>query len=255
MIMKKLNESNNDVITVFMNTWANYNENGADDGITPTGWMPVDEALDYCEEYAEYEPFINDIDNPTDFELDINEYGNVVEDLETIKTINDLSDYDKQVLSAIWSYEGGSFENSLEIFENGDYQFIPNVSDYTDLAYEIIDELGGIENAVNNPSYYIDEDALKRDYEYDARDMMWEDAPYQISQELGIDEDEVTEEQIEEYIDENIDDYVNSLVEEEIYLAEQGDLDLSDYFDYEKFGRDLSYDGWSIESTGAINIF
>ena len=41
MIVKKLNEDNNrdDEIRVFLNTWANYNEYGADGGITPTGWI------------------------------------------------------------------------------------------------------------------------------------------------------------------------------------------------------------------------
>lgn len=255
MKFKKLNESNENTITVFMNTWDNYNESGADSTITPTGWMSVDEALKYCEKYAEHEPFINDIDNPTDFDLDINEYGNAVQDLETIQTINNMNDYDKKALSAIWSYEGGSFDDSLEIFESGDFQFIPDISDYKDLAYEYIDELGGIGSAVSDPSNYIDEDEMRRDYEYDIKDMMWEDAPAQIAREEGIDEDEVTEDQIEDWIDENIDSYLDSIIEEEILLAEQGEVDLSNYFDYEKFGRALSDDGWSIESTGAVIVY
>lgn len=255
MIFKRLNESNSDEISVFMNTWENYNEYGADGEITPTGWMTPEEALEYCEKYAEHEPFINDIDNPTDFDLDINEYGNAVEDLKTIQTINDMNDYDKKALSAIWNHEGGSFDDSLEIFESGDFQFIPDISDYKDLAYELIDELGGIENAVSDPTNYIDEDAMRRDYEYDVRDMLWEDAPEQIAREELIDEDEVTEDQIEDWIDENIDSYLDSIIEEEIYLAENGEVDLSNYFDYEAFGRDLGYDGWSIESTGAIIIY
>lgn len=255
MIFKRLNESNSDEISVFMNTWENYNEYGADGEITPTGWMTPEEALEYCEKYAEHEPFINDIDNPTDFDLDINEYGNAVQDLETIQTINNMNDYDKKALSAIWSYEGGSFDDSLEIFESGDFQFIPDISDYKDLAYEYIDELGGIGSAVSDPSNYIDEDEMRRDYEYDIKDMMWEDAPGQIAREEGIDEDEVTEDQIEDWIDENIDSYLDSIIEEEVYLVEQGEIDLSNYFDYEKFGRTLSDDGWSIESTGAIFVY
>lgn len=254
---KTLNEAVNDEITVFMNTWENYNENGADEGITPTGWMSVDEAMDYAEQYAYHEPFINDIDNPTDFDLDINEYGNVIEDLETIKTINELNEYDKKALSAIWSYQGGSFNDSLDILESGDYQFIPDISSYSDLAYEVISQFGSIEEAVgDNITMYVDEDQMARDYEYDVRDIMYDDAPYQIAQELDIEEEDVTEEMIEDWIDENIHDYVQSIVEEEISLAEMGEpIDLSNYFDYEKFGRDLSYDGWSIESTGAIIVY
>lgn len=245
MKFKKLNESNENTITVFMNTWDNYNESGADGTITPTGWMSVDEALKYCEDYAEHEPFINDIDNPTDFHLDISEYGNPINDLNNIKVINGLGNDGKQALSAIWSYEGGPFEDSLAIFEEGDYQFIPDISDYTNLAYEWVNELGGVEEAVSDTSIYIDEEAMKRDYRQDVEDVMRENAR----------EENIPEDQIDEYVNENIDDYLDSVVEEEILLAEQGEVDLSKYFDYEKFGRALSDDGWSIESTGAVIVY
>ena len=49
---KNLKEAADDEIKLFMNTWANYNENGADDGITPTGWMSLDEAEEYAKKYA-----------------------------------------------------------------------------------------------------------------------------------------------------------------------------------------------------------
>lgn len=35
-------------------------------------------------------------------------------------------------------------------------------------------------------------------------------------------------------------------------MAERGEIDLSNYFDYEKFGRDLSYDGYVITDSGTI---
>ena len=254
MDVKKLNESVNDEITVFMNTWANYNENGADGGITPTGWMTVDEARDYMEEYADYEPFINDVDNPTEFDLDINEYSGP-DALDEIETINNMDGYDREALAAILNSQGGSFEDALNIFESGDYSFYPGISSLEDLAYEMIDELGGISNAVSDPTNYIDEDAMRRDYEYDVRDMMYDDAPSQIADELDIEEEDVTEEMIEDWIDENMESYLDSIIEEEMYLAEQGEIDLTNYFDYEAFGRDLGFDGWSIESTGAINVF
>ena len=214
----------------------------------------VDEARDYYEEYADYEPFINDVDNPTEFDLDINEYSGP-DALDEIETINNMGGYDREALAAIYNSEGGSFEDALRIFEDGDYQFIPGVSSYTDLAYELIDEIGSIADAVSHPENYIDEDAMKRDYRSDVYNMLYEDAPSYIAQEQDIDEDEVTDEMIEEYVDENLEDYLDSIIEEELYLAEHGEIDLTDYFDYEAFGRDLSYDGWSIESTGAVLVF
>ena len=63
-----VNESDFDDIRIYMNTWANYNENGADlsqYGIESIadGWLTVEEALEFAEKYAEDEPFINDTDN------------------------------------------------------------------------------------------------------------------------------------------------------------------------------------------------
>ena len=49
---KNLKEAADDEIKLFMNTWANYNENGADDRKTPTGWMSLDEAEEYAKKYA-----------------------------------------------------------------------------------------------------------------------------------------------------------------------------------------------------------
>ena len=249
---RKFNEDINDEITVFMNTWQNYNENGADDGVTPTGWMSVDEAKDYVEQYADYEPFINDVDNPTSFDLEINEYGNVLEDLDIIESINNLSDYEKEVLSAIWNNQGGSFNDSKELFDNGDYQFYSGISDYGDLARQLIDDLGGISNAVTEPSNYIDEEALRNSYRDPAEEILRDSAVSDIANEEDIEEADVSEEMIEDYIAENIDSFLESIVDEEISLAEMGEIDLSDFFDYDKFGRDLSFDGWSIEPTGAI---
>ena len=81
-------ESDDDLIKVFMNTWANYNEYGADEGITPTGWMTPEEAIEYAKKYEEYEPFINDTDNcPWDAE----ENG-VAHELPNMKAYNDFED-------------------------------------------------------------------------------------------------------------------------------------------------------------------
>ena len=72
---------------VFMNTWENYNEYGADSGITPTGWMSIEDAIDYFEEYAEHEPFINDTDNiPKVF--GIGEYSSVKDAEEPCQSCN-----------------------------------------------------------------------------------------------------------------------------------------------------------------------
>ena len=313
---KKLNESFDDM-EVFMNTWANYNEYGADGVLTPTGWMSIDEAIDYCEEYADYEPFINDTDNVP---FEINEYSNASSVLQDLKELQD-SNVDEDVVEAIVEAGGYDVKEAVEIAERGDYYFYPDVNDYEDLAYAVISGIGSLGDALGDRiTNYIDEDQMRREYSWDVRYMMRDDAEAAVdeehagevdiskvptSKEFSIDEwfdedDEYTEDdlreqisddlefdydaapvsfdievssdgkkvtakniewngydreqEIEDWIDEHEDDYLDSIIDEEIRLAEAGEVDLSNYFDYEAFGRDLSYDGYTFTDKGAILI-
>lgn len=250
---RKLTESFDDM-EVFMNTWANYNENGADSGITPTGWMSIDDAIEYCEEYADYEPFINDTDNiPFD---DINEYSNASSVLQELKELQE-SGVDEDVLEAIIEATGYSVKEAIEIAERGDYYWYPGISSYTDLAYEVIDELGGIGEAVGkNVVNYIDEDKMRREYRWDIREIMRDTAEQEVDDaHEGEDEDSYDREQeIEDWMDEHEDEYLDMIIDEDIRMAEAGEVDLSNYFDYEAFGRDLSFDGYTITDKGIILV-
>ena len=313
---KILTESFDDM-EVFMNTWANYNEYGADGVLTPTGWMSIDDAIEYCEEYAEYEPFINDTDNVP---FDVSEYSNASSVLQDLKELQD-SNVDEDVVEAIVEAGGYDVKEAVEIAERGEYYFYPDVHDYSDLAYAVIDEIGSLGDALGDRvTNYIDEDQMRREYSWDVRDMMRDDAEAAVdeehvgevdisvaptSKEFNIDEwfdedDEYTEDdlreqisddlefdydatpvsfdievssdgkkvtakniewngydreqEIEDWIDEHEDDYLDSIIDEEIRLAEAGEVDLSNYFDYEAYGRDLSYDGYTFTDKGAILI-
>ena len=64
ILTEDVNTTSDDVM-VYMNTWKNYNEYGADlemYGIKD-GWMTPEQGLEFCKKYAEDEPFINDVDN------------------------------------------------------------------------------------------------------------------------------------------------------------------------------------------------
>lgn len=250
---KKLTESFDDM-EVFMNTWANYNENGADSGITPTGWMSIDDAIEYCEEYADYEPFINDTDNvPFD---DINEYSNASSVLQELKELQE-SDVDEDVVAAIVEAGGYDIKEAVEIAESGDYLWYPGLNSYTDLAYAVIDELGGIGEAVGkNVVNYIDEDQMRREYRWDIREIMRGTAEQEVDDaHEGEDEDSYDREQeIEDWMDEHEDEYLDMIIDEDIRMAEAGEIDLSNYFDYEAYGRDLSFDGFTIVDGGIIRI-
>ena len=250
---KKLTESFDDM-EVFMNTWANYNEYGADGVLTPTGWMSIDEAIEYCEEYADYEPFINDTDNiPFD---DINEYSNASSTLKELKELQE-SNVDEDIVEAIVEATGYDIKEAVEIAERGDYFFYPGVNNYTDLAYAVIDEIGGVGEALGDRVVnYIDEDQMRREYSWDIREIMRDSAEQEVDEaHEGEDEDSYDREQeIEDWMDEHEDEWLDMVINDELDAAERGEVDLSNYFDYEAFGRDLSFDGYTLTDKGAILV-
>ena len=247
---RALKESFDDM-KVFMNTWANYNENGADDGITPTGWMSIDDAIDYCKKYAEQEPFINDTEN---IPFDVNEYSNAVKVLADLKELED-SNVDEEVLKAIMDATGDDLKAALERYEDGDYMYLSGVFNYSDLGHEVIESIGSIHDALGeNASSYIDYEMLSRDLSYDMREIMRDRAEEEVEHEHRFDDDDEydKEAEIEDWIDAHIDDYIDSYIDD---MEADGSIDLETYFDYEKFGRDLTYEGWTFTDNGAIEIY
>ena len=59
---------------LYMNTWKNYNINGADTDSITGGWMNIEQAKEFLEVHNEEEPFINDTDNVP---LEVDEYSKV----------------------------------------------------------------------------------------------------------------------------------------------------------------------------------
>lgn len=162
---KNLKEAADDEIRLFMNTWANYNENGADGVITPTGWMSLNEAEEYAEKYAEYEPFINDTDNVPKA-LDVDEYSNIPETIDMLRRYEDFDDTQKEVFAALID-DGYEEDKAFDIVDDGDYFYIEGDSN-TDLAYNYIDEIGGIEALGRDTlERYFDYEAFGRDLAFD----------------------------------------------------------------------------------------
>lgn len=237
---KELDES--DILVekpVYMNTWKNYNMYGADleaYGIKD-GWMTIDEALAFCEKYAEDEPFINDTDGVP---IEISDYDNPVQKLEQLKRIED-ADVDPNVLKAF--LECGSYtdiDEIIEKIESGDYIFFEGVDNDEDLAHAYIDMVGGITEAVGDRvDQFFDEEDWKDDNEADIRDM--------IASDNGIDIDDVDDDDVALYLDSMLDDVLDSNKQ-----AHNDDF-FERYFDYDYFGSELSYD-YTYTSTGALSI-
>lgn len=222
--LKESVEDNSGDVKLFMNTWANYNTYGAESGITPTGWMTPDDADAYAKKYSEYEPFINDVDGYTPF--DINENDDVEEVAENIKDYEECND--KDALAAILEYNGDNdVQAAIETYNNGEYIFYKGVTNDEELGRAVVDMAGSIKDAVpkDEINYCLDREEIKDSLD---RDNTEEDT-------------EVSDDEVEEYIDS---------------MIESGDESfLDNYFDYESYGRDLKNEGYVITSTGAIQIF
>ena len=211
-------------IKVYMNTWKNYNEYGADlemYGIKD-GWMSVDDALEFCKKYSEDEPFINDVDNCP---IEVSEYDNAVSKLQELKKIEELPSDEQEMVG--YFFEQGSYNDLDEIIEkiqSGDYTFFPGVHDDKELGEAYFDMVG-IEG-ISNPFQYVDRDQIMRSF----RDNDSEDL--------------------------SDDDYY-AMADEEIENAEaDGNLQYAEAnFDYEALGRDLEMDGYTYVSGGALMVF
>lgn len=155
------------LIAVFLNTWANYNENGADGGFWVN--LPCDLegtlarlAKSTGEEVDEMEVFINDYETDVDG-LEIGEHTDLEALNETAEELESLDAYDLEKLEAILEADGGSLENALENMD--DYIFYSGQS-LEDVASEMIEEgvFGDIPDSIIN---YIDISAIARDLDYD----------------------------------------------------------------------------------------
>ena len=233
---KKLIEDYDNEIKVYMNTWKNYNEYGADlvlyDNID--GWMSIEEAKEFAELHNDDEPFINDTENCP---IKVSEYDNCMKILEDLEAYEDCDD--KEVLTAILESENDDIQNALEILNSGDYIFFADIDNDEDLAHAYIDMIGGLDG-INNIEDYIDENAYKESWREIAENTIREEQP-----DLDENSDEF-ENEVELWLD--------TVYPEQLALAiENNSKDLEDYFDYEAYGRDLSFK-YFYASTGAISI-
>ena len=155
------------LISVFLNTWANYNENGADGGFWVELPCNLDKTLERLaestgEDVDEMEVFINDFETEING-LEISENTDISDLNDIAEQLESLDEYDLEKLEAILEADGGSLENALDNID--DYIYYSNMS-LEDVASEMIDEgvFGDIPDSIIN---YIDTSAIARDLGYD----------------------------------------------------------------------------------------
>ena len=222
VLTEDVNTTSDDVM-VYMNTWKNYNEYGADlemYGIKD-GWMTPEQGLEFCKKYAEDEPFINDVDNCP---IEVSEYDNAPAKLKELIRYNEFED--KTLLkNAMETGQYSTVDEYIDVLESGDYIWFPGVSDDEGLGEAYVDMVGF--EGVTSPENYIDRQKV-----------------------IDMIESTYSEEELEEYggAEEEADVMIDS-------YTEAGNKDFfEEYFSYEALGRELSFD-YTYTSDGAIDLF
>ena len=158
------------MLNIFVNTWGNYNENGADGGQWITLPMEEDELEEVLENIAalmkdeDPEWFINDYEWTIDMELgDVHEMDSIMEWNERCQEADDLEEYEaEEIAAAIEAYDY-TFAEAFERQQRGCFIFYPG-QDLQEVAESIIDE------CYNLPEFalrYFDYAAFARDLTFD----------------------------------------------------------------------------------------
>jgi antirestriction protein len=145
--------------TIYLNTWGAYNN-----GCIGYGWMTPEQARDFIEENPERdggEWFIADLDNYTGVHFGSLEYANVNEIIDTIKTLNNMEEWERNEIAAIMEYLSTNDVN--EAIESRDsYIIFSDIEQYHDSCDESL-EFGNNELLQR----YFDYEAFYRDCDFD----------------------------------------------------------------------------------------
>lgn len=161
------------MLNIFINTWGNYNENGADLGEWITLPMDEDELQEKLDEIAERmhdddpEWFINDYEWTIDDTLrEIDENENIFTLNEEIEKLNNLDDYEQKILLAAIDVWGYSYTDLDDLDNYNLYEDIQN--DY-DLGYYWAIESGCYDlEKMGTLANYIDFESFGRDIRFES---------------------------------------------------------------------------------------
>lgn len=161
------------MLNIFINTWKNYNENGADGGEWVTLPMEADELEEKMEAIAEQmhdddpEYFINDYEWTTEIEpRAIDEMENITELNDFINELDGLQERDqKEIAAAIEAY-GYDFEEAMDKQQRGCFTFYAGM-DLEEVAEQIIEECYFTKDTPDIFTRYFDYAAFARDLGYD----------------------------------------------------------------------------------------
>ena len=110
------------------------------------------------EEYEEY--FI------TDYECDfyeVGEYENIDTLNEIAEKLDELDESESKIVKAMMSECGYTLDEAIEKVNNGDYMIYSDCEDMTDVAYQVVENCGYLNNVPETVARYFDYESFGRD--------------------------------------------------------------------------------------------
>ncbi len=161
------------MLNIYVNTWGNYNENGADGGEWITLPMDADELEEKLEAIAAAMPdndpewAIHDYEWTTEIEpREISEYENIAALNEWLQELDGLDEWDQKEIAAAmeaWDY---SFETAMERQQRGCFVFYAGQS-LEEVAEELVNECYFTKDTPEILTRYFDYEAFARDLRFD----------------------------------------------------------------------------------------
>ena len=160
------------MLNIFVNTWGNYNENGADGGEWITLPMDPEELEEVLENIAalmkDNDPEWAIHDYEWTIEIDpreISEYDNIQELNEFCQELDNMEEYEAEEIAAAMEAYGYSFMEAMDRQQRGCFVFYPG-QDLEEVAEQIADECY-LYDAPEFLSRYFDYEAFARDLGFD----------------------------------------------------------------------------------------
>ena len=161
------------MLNIYVNTWGNYNENGADGGQWVSLPMDETELEELLETIAENmndddpEWFINDYEWTIDDSLrEIDENEDIFDLNEEMEILDELDDHQQEILLAavdVWGYE------YIDLDELDSYNLYTDIQDEYDLGHYYVVESGCYDlSKMGSLANYIDYEAFGRDISFES---------------------------------------------------------------------------------------
>ena len=161
------------MLNIFVNTWCNYNENGADGGEWITLPMEAEELEETLNKIAEamgdHDPewAIHDYEWTTEIEpREISELENITALNEELQELDGLDEWDQKEIAAAMEAFGMDFKEAYERQQRGCFIFYAG-QDLDDVAAELADEWLNSKDIPNFIRNYFDYSAFARDLRFD----------------------------------------------------------------------------------------